>query len=112
MKLVFLSVSAIAVISGRANSTAWAWGNPGHEIVAIIAADNLLPTAREQVARILGTGSNTRSLEKAMAAASVALSTSRRSCRKAGRSDYSSHPGECRLNKYAYTQTHKLGSLP
>ena len=70
-KLVLLSAFASAVIGVHANSTAWAWGNQGHEIVAIIAADNLSPSAREQVTRILGTASDTGSLEKAMAAASV-----------------------------------------
>ena len=69
--MIFLSAFAIAVIDARANSTAWAWGNQGHEIVAIIAADNLSLSAREQVARILGTASDAGSLEKAMAAASV-----------------------------------------
>jgi hypothetical protein len=54
-KLVLLSAFASAVIGVHANSTAWAWGNQAHEIVAIIAADNLSPSAREQVTRILGT---------------------------------------------------------
>jgi hypothetical protein len=31
-----------------------AGGNRGHEIVAIITADNLTPAAREQAARMLG----------------------------------------------------------
>jgi hypothetical protein len=70
-KLVLLSAFASAVIGVHANSTAWAWGNQGHEIVSIIAADNLSPSAREQVTRILGTVSDAGSLEKAMAAASV-----------------------------------------
>jgi hypothetical protein len=46
-KLLFLSAFVVAVIGARANSMAWAWGNQGHEIVAIIAADNLSPAARE-----------------------------------------------------------------
>jgi hypothetical protein len=50
---------------------AWAWGDQGHEIIAIIAADNLSTNAREHVATILGTPSDVASLEKAMAAASV-----------------------------------------
>ncbi len=45
---------AIAVIGACANSAAWAWGNQGHEIVGIIAADNVSSSAHEQVARILG----------------------------------------------------------
>jgi hypothetical protein len=48
-----------------------AWGNQGHEIVAIIAPDNLSPAARGQVAGMLAVASDTGSVEKAMAAASV-----------------------------------------
>ena len=70
-KLMFLFTFAIAIIGLRANSMAWAWGNQGHEIVAIIAADNLSPAAGGQVARILATAADTGSVEKAMAAASV-----------------------------------------
>ena len=33
---------------------AWGWGNDGHEIVAIIAADNLTKAAQSHVANILG----------------------------------------------------------
>ncbi len=54
-----------------ATSAAWAWGNQGHEIVAIVAADNLSPAARAHVAKILRTGSEEDSIEKAMAAASI-----------------------------------------
>jgi hypothetical protein len=39
--------------------------------MAIVAADNLSPSARDQVARILVTASDTSSVEKAMAVASV-----------------------------------------
>jgi hypothetical protein len=69
LKLLFLSAFAITVIGMCA--TAWAWGDQGHEIIAIIAADNLSPSARDHVAKILGTTSDTNSLEKAMAAASI-----------------------------------------
>lgn len=69
LELLFVSAFAISVIGTCA--TAWAWGDQGHGIIAIIAADNLLPSARDQVAKILGTTSDTNSLEKAMAAASV-----------------------------------------
>jgi hypothetical protein len=69
LELLFLSAFAISVIGTCA--TAWTWGDHGHGIIAIIAADNLLPSARNQVAKILGTTSDTNSLEKAMAAASV-----------------------------------------
>jgi hypothetical protein len=68
---MFLFTFAIAVIGIRANSMAWAWGNQGHEIVAIIAADNLSSSAREQVASMLAIATDTGSVEKAMAAASV-----------------------------------------
>ena len=50
---------------------AWAWFAQGHEIVAIIAADNLTPTARSHIAQILGVPADTGSVEKAMAAASI-----------------------------------------
>ena len=50
---------------------AWGWFAEGHEIVAVIAADNLTPTATARVAQILSVPSDTRSLEKAMAAASI-----------------------------------------
>jgi nuclease S1 len=50
---------------------AWAWFAEGHEIVAVIAADNLTPTARSDVAHILGVPADTGSVEKAMAAASI-----------------------------------------
>ena len=70
-RLSFLSAFAVAIIGTRANSMASAWGNQGHEIVAIIAADNLSPAAGGHVARILATAADTGSVEKAMAAASV-----------------------------------------
>ena len=72
-KSIFLSTFAITVIviGVHTNSAAWAWGNQGHEIVAIIAADNLSASAHEQVARILAVAWDTGSVEKAMAAASV-----------------------------------------
>jgi S1/P1 Nuclease len=50
---------------------ALAWFAEGHEIVAIIAADDLTPTARSHVAQILGVSADTRSVETAMAAASI-----------------------------------------
>jgi hypothetical protein len=49
----------------------WAWSADGHQIIAIIAADELTPTARAPVAQILGVSVDTRSVEKAMAAASI-----------------------------------------
>ena len=50
---------------------AWAWFADGHEIVAVMAADDLAPTARSHVAQILNVPADTRSIEKAMAAASI-----------------------------------------
>jgi hypothetical protein len=50
---------------------ALAWFAEGHEIVAIIAADDLTPTARSHVAQILGVSGDTRSVETAMAATSI-----------------------------------------
>jgi hypothetical protein len=46
----------------------WAWFAEGHEFVAVIAADDLTPTARLHVAQILGVPDDTSSVEKAMAA--------------------------------------------
>jgi hypothetical protein len=50
---------------------AWAWFAEGHEIVAIIAADDLTQTARSHAAAILGVPDDTASVQKAMAAASI-----------------------------------------
>jgi hypothetical protein len=49
----------------------WAWFAEGHEIVAVIAASNLTPTARSHVAQILGVPADTVSVVKAMEAASI-----------------------------------------
>jgi hypothetical protein len=43
----------------------------GHEIVAIIAADNLTPAAQAPVARILGVPDEAPAVANAMAAASI-----------------------------------------
>ena len=53
-KLIFLCAFVVVLVAAGSISRAWAWGNQGHEIVAIIAADNLSPSARDQVGRILG----------------------------------------------------------
>ena len=50
---------------------AWAWFAEGHEIVGILAADNLTTAARTHVAQTLGVPVDTGSVEKAMAAASI-----------------------------------------
>ena len=44
----------LPVILLLAPAPAWAWGAQGHEIVATIAAHQLTPNARTQVARLLG----------------------------------------------------------
>ncbi len=49
---------------------AWAWGPDGHEIVAVIAADNLTPAAQSHVANILGVPVDKRSIASAMEIAS------------------------------------------
>lgn len=52
-------------------ASAWAWGNHGHQIVAVIAADNLSPAAQSHVASILGVSSDKRSIAAAMERAST-----------------------------------------
>jgi hypothetical protein len=69
-----------------------AWGNQSHEIISIIAADNLSPAAREQVAKILGTPSDVDFLEDAMAA-SIRPDTPK----EEARSPYSV---QCPINRY------------
>jgi hypothetical protein len=49
----------------------WAWFAEGHEIAAIIAADDLTPTARSHVAHIFGVPTKTASVEKEMTVASI-----------------------------------------
>lgn len=51
--------------------SAWAWGDHGHEIVAVIAADNLTPAAQSHVASILGVSDKKRAIAFAMEAASI-----------------------------------------
>jgi hypothetical protein len=56
--------------------TASAWFAEGHEIAAIIAADDLTPTARSHVAQILGVPAEAGSVEKARSnRSSIALSS-------------------------------------
>jgi hypothetical protein len=70
-KFVFLSVVVIAFTRVSGKSMVWAWGNQGHAIVAIIAADNLVPVARARAAKILRMASEVDLLETAMVSASV-----------------------------------------
>jgi hypothetical protein len=83
-KLVFLSAFGIAAMGLRAEPAAWAWGNQGHEIVAIIAADNRSPAARDHVAKILGTASDVDSIEKGHGCASIRPDTDSRFLATAG----------------------------
>lgn len=50
---------------------AWGWGDDGHKIVAVIAADNLTPAAASHVADILGAPADKRAIAAAMEAASI-----------------------------------------
>ena len=49
--------------------SAWGWENDGHEIVAVIAADNLTPAAQSHVTNILGVSADQTA--NAMEAASI-----------------------------------------
>jgi hypothetical protein len=51
------------------------WFAEGHQIVAIIAADDLIPTARSHATQILGVPDDKSSVEKTMAAASISPDT-------------------------------------
>jgi S1/P1 Nuclease len=53
------------------SSPGGAWFAEGHQIAAIIAADNLTPVARSHVARILGVRNGAIAVSEAMAAASI-----------------------------------------
>ena len=52
----FLASLAGTALAGSAlgPSSAWAWGNEGHQIIALIAADRLTTAARAEVADLLG----------------------------------------------------------
>src|SRR5260370_42070613 len=58
----------LAVLVRR--EVAWGWGPDGHKIVAVIAADNLTPTAASHVASILGVSAEKRAIAAAMEVAS------------------------------------------
>src|ERR1700674_2873957 len=62
IRIVFLIVLLVPV-------RAWGWGNDGHKIVAVVAADNLTPAAQSHVASILGVPANHTTI--AMEAASI-----------------------------------------
>jgi hypothetical protein len=65
--LLSLSLLGLALLS----CPVWGWFAEGHEIVAVIAADDLTPTARSHVAQILAVPDDTASVERAMATASI-----------------------------------------
>jgi hypothetical protein len=67
---LILAALATAALLCRA-MPAWAWGNQGHEIVAIIAADYLTPAAQSHVAEILGAADTPDAIAHAMAEASI-----------------------------------------
>lgn len=50
---------------------AWGWGVQGHQIVALIAADNLTPAARNHVAHLLGVPNEPVAVANEMAYASM-----------------------------------------
>ena len=55
MGLIKTTVGFLALLSSAlAPSSAWAWGNEGHQIIALIAADRLSPATRAEVADLLG----------------------------------------------------------
>jgi hypothetical protein len=60
---VLLSLFGLVQLS----SPAWAWFAEGHEIVGIIAADDLTSNARSHVSQIFHVPADTRSIEKAAA---------------------------------------------
>jgi len=67
--VVLLGGMSALVLSGT--TRAWAWGTEGHQIVAIIAADNLTPNARTHVAKILRVSAKKKAVATAMAAAAI-----------------------------------------
>ncbi len=64
-------IAALAALWIFPVAGATAWYPEGHEVVAIIAADNLAPAALSQAARILGVADEKRIVAMAMAAASI-----------------------------------------
>jgi S1/P1 Nuclease len=70
-RIISLLAITSAICAGPLALPADAWNDQGHEIIAIIAADNLPPTALRQTARILGSNANVTAVAKAMAAAST-----------------------------------------
>jgi S1/P1 Nuclease len=63
--LVIVSILFVRIDPARA------WGDAGHEIVAYIAADNLSPTTRRSLAKILQTPDEKRTIAQAMATIAI-----------------------------------------
>jgi hypothetical protein len=72
-------------------ATRYAWLAEGHEIVAVIATDELRPSTKSHVAQILGVPADTGSVETAMAASSIRPDTELRDQDRATRSGISSN---------------------
>ena len=51
LRLIAIAAIAAAVVMP---SAAWAWGNEGHEVIALIAASELSPAAKAKVEQLLG----------------------------------------------------------
>jgi hypothetical protein len=65
-------LALIAVVATLLSGIAsWGWFPEGHQIVAIIAADQLEPAAKAHIARILAVPDDSRAVADAMAAASI-----------------------------------------
>jgi S1/P1 Nuclease len=64
-------LGCMSAVMASGNDIAWAWGNDGYEIVAMIAAENLTQNARTHVAHILGVPAGSDSVATAMAAAAI-----------------------------------------
>jgi hypothetical protein len=70
-----LNIILLALLGAIFHSSAFGWFAEGHEIVAVIAADNLTPVAKARTAKILGVPTDTGSIAKGMAAASIRADT-------------------------------------
>ena len=71
MRSTAISIANLFLAVLLCPALAWGWGNDGHKIVAVIAADNLSPAAASHVADILGVTADKRSIATAMEAASI-----------------------------------------
>lgn len=67
----WLLIASLAPLLLMLATPAPAWYPEGHEVIAIIAADNLTPQATTEIAHILGVADKQRAVADAMAAASI-----------------------------------------